>query len=64
MNHGVFKRLQEILLKFEMREFLFLQEPHRQLAQRVQSKEANMRIIVTTNLKGICKNLYMSKDEY
>jgi hypothetical protein len=44
--------LQKILLKFEMWQFFFLKESHRKLAKRVQSKEPDMRIVVTAHLKG------------
>ena len=33
-----------------MRQFLFLQEVHGQLAQRIQGEEADIRVVVTADL--------------
>ena len=50
MDHGVLERAQEVLLELEVGQFLFLQEPHGQLAESVQSEERNMGVIVATDL--------------
>jgi hypothetical protein len=53
MNHGVLKRLQKVLLKFEMRQLFLLKKSHRKLTKRIQSKKSDVRVIVATNLSCI-----------
>ena len=50
MDHGVLERLEKILLELEVRQLLLLQEAHRQLPQRVQREEADVRITVAAHL--------------
>ena len=52
MDHGVLERPQEVLLEFEVRQLLLLQEAHRELPQRVQGEEAHVWVLVTTDLEG------------
>jgi hypothetical protein len=52
VDHGVFKRLQKVFLKLEVWQFLFLQEPHRELTKRIQSENSNMRVVVAANLRS------------
>ena len=50
VDHGVLERLEEVLLKLEVRELVLLQEAHRQLAKRVQREEADVRAVVAADL--------------
>ena len=51
MNHGVFKRLEEILLKFEVGQLFFLQKSHGKLSQRIEGEETNFSVRVTGDLR-------------
>ena len=50
MRHCILERLEEILLKFEMRKFFLLEEAHSKLAQSVQREKSDMRIVVAAYL--------------
>ena len=50
MDHGVFKRPQEVFLELEMWQLLLLQEAHRQLPQRIEREKADMGVLVTADL--------------
>ena len=50
MSHSVLERLEEVLLELEVRELLLLQEAHRELAQRVEREEADVRVTVAADL--------------
>jgi hypothetical protein len=51
VNHCIFKRFEEILLEFEVRELLFLQETRSELPKRVECKEADFAVRVASHLK-------------
>jgi hypothetical protein len=53
VGHGIFERLQEVLLELEVGQFFLLQEPHSKLSERIQREEANVRITMTADLAGI-----------
>ena len=57
VDHRVLERLQEIFLKFEVRQLFFFKESHGELPKGVQCKEANVRIIVTAHLHSIRKHI-------
>lgn len=50
MNHRVLEGFQKVLLELEVRQLLFLQEPHGQLTERIQSEECDVGIIMATDL--------------
>ena len=55
---NVLKRFQKVLLKLEARELLNLHEPHRQLAERVESKVDDIGVVVAADLDEVgTKNL-------
>jgi hypothetical protein len=52
VGHSVLERFQKILLELEVRQLFLLQESHGQLTEGVQGEEADMWIIVTTDLQS------------
>jgi len=50
VDHGKLEWLEEIFLELEAWQLFFLQEPHRQLSQRVKGKIADVNIVVAANL--------------
>ena len=50
MDHGVFKRPQEVLLELEMWQLLLLQETHGQLTESIERKESNVGVLVAADL--------------
>ena len=53
MGHRVLERLQEVFLKFEVRQFFLLQEPHSKLSEGVQCEEPDVRVVMTADLAVI-----------
>ena len=51
IGHGILKRPQKVFLETEMRQLFLFQETHGKLSQRVQSKEADVRIVMTADLE-------------
>ena len=51
VRHGILERSQEILLELEVRQLLLFEEPHSKLPQRVEGKEPDMGITMTTDLR-------------
>lgn len=41
MNHSMLEWFQEVLLEFEMRKFLLLEEAHSKLSQRINGEKTN-----------------------
>jgi len=50
VDHCVLEWLQEVLLEHEMGQLFLLQETHSQLAQGIESKEADMSVRMTADL--------------
>ena len=51
MRHGMFERSQEILLEPKVGQLLLFEEPHSKLPQRIESKEPDMGITMTADLR-------------
>lgn len=50
MSHRILEWFEEIFLELEMCQLILFQETHSELSQSIQCEEANIRIVVTTNL--------------
>jgi hypothetical protein len=51
VRHGVLERSQEILLEPEVGQLLLFEEPHSKLPERIEGKEPDMGITMTTDLR-------------
>jgi hypothetical protein len=51
VDHRVLERLEEVLLKLEVRELLLFEKAHRELPERVERKEADVGVVVAADLR-------------
>jgi hypothetical protein len=64
VDDRVLEGSEEILLETEMRQFFLFQEVHRQLPQRIQRKEADIRVIMATHLSRQLHCLYETANSF
>ena len=50
VHDRIFKGSEEVFLETEMRQFLLLQKVHRELSKCIQREEADVWVVMTTNL--------------
>lgn len=63
VHHRILERLEEVFLKFEVGELLFLQEARRELPERVEGEVADLRVgmaadlcvVIHAVLEKVCK---------